>query len=145
MILLKFGQSKKYEIKWPVWDFSFENNYYTYLTKLFDLNMLQVRNATAVFIINLSVSDLSFCCFNLPLAASTFWHRSWKHGQLLCRLFPLVRYGLLAVSLFTILAITINRYIMIGHPSLYPKYVKICIWFFFFCFLISEISIQKKK
>lgn len=83
--------------------------------------LFQVRNATAVFIINLSVSDLSFCCFNLPLAASTFWYRSWIHGQLLCRLFPLVRYGLLAVSLFTILAITINRYIMIGHPSLYPK------------------------
>ncbi|XP_008178143.1 G-protein coupled receptor moody [Acyrthosiphon pisum] len=84
----------------------------------------KVRNATAVFIINLSVSDLSFCCFNLPLAASTFWYRSWIHGQLLCRLFPLVRYGLLAVSLFTILAITINRYIMIGHPSLYPKLYK---------------------
>ncbi|XP_050548550.1 G-protein coupled receptor moody isoform X2 [Daktulosphaira vitifoliae] len=84
----------------------------------------KVRNATAVFIINLSVSDLSFCCFNLPLAASTFWYRSWIHGHLLCRLFPLVRYGLLAVSLFTILAITINRYIMIGHPTLYPKLYK---------------------
>ncbi|KAL1138743.1 hypothetical protein AAG570_008805 [Ranatra chinensis] len=80
-----------------------------------------VRNATAVFIINLSVSDLMSCCFNLPLAASTFWSRAWCHGLLLCRLFPLLRYGLLAVSLFTVLAITINRYVMIGHPTLYPK------------------------
>ncbi|XP_039293521.1 G-protein coupled receptor moody [Nilaparvata lugens] len=32
-----------------------------------------------------------------------------------------MRYGLLAVSLFTVLAITINRYVMIGHPTLYPK------------------------
>ncbi|KAK9511536.1 hypothetical protein O3M35_000172 [Rhynocoris fuscipes] len=80
-----------------------------------------VRNATAVFIINLSVSDLMSCCFNLPLAASTFWRRSWRHGLLLCRLFPLLRYGLLAVSLFTVLAITINRYVMIGHPTIYPK------------------------
>ncbi|CAH1390311.1 unnamed protein product [Nezara viridula] len=61
------------------------------------------------------------CCFNLPLAASTFWRRSWRHGLLLCRLFPLLRYGLLAVSLFTVLAITINRYVMIGHPTMYPK------------------------
>jgi hypothetical protein len=83
--------------------------------------MFQVRNATAVFIINLSVSDLMSCCFNLPLAASTFWRRAWRHGLLLCRLFPLLRYGLLAVSLFTVLAITINRYVMIGHPTLYPK------------------------
>ncbi|XP_012278574.1 G-protein coupled receptor moody [Orussus abietinus] len=81
----------------------------------------KLRNATAVFIMNLSVSDLMFCCFNLPLATSTFWHSSWLHGPLLCRLFPLLRYGLVAVSLFTVLAITINRYVMIGHPRLYPK------------------------
>lgn len=91
---------------------------------LFDsVIVFQVRNATAVFIINLSVSDLMSCCFNLPLAASTFWRRSWRHGLLLCRLFPLLRYGLLAVSLFTVLAITINRYVMIGHPTMYPKWV----------------------
>ena len=72
---------------------------------------------------NLALSDLIFCCFNLPLATSTFWHRVWLHGPLLCRLFPLLRYGLIAVSLFTILAITINRYIMIGHPRLYSKLV----------------------
>ncbi|RZF34319.1 hypothetical protein LSTR_LSTR014655 [Laodelphax striatellus] len=85
------------------------------------LQFMGVRNATAVFIINLSVSDLMSCCFNLPLAASTFWQRGWHHGHMLCQLFPLMRYGLLAVSLFTVLAITINRYVMIGHPTLYPK------------------------
>ncbi|KAK0163685.1 hypothetical protein PV327_007338 [Microctonus hyperodae] len=82
------------------------------------------RNATAIFIMNLSISDLMFCCFNLPLATSTFWYSSWRHGPLLCKLFPLLRYGLVAVSLFTVLAITINRYIMIGHPRLYPKLYK---------------------
>ncbi|KAK9307565.1 hypothetical protein QLX08_002176 [Tetragonisca angustula] len=84
----------------------------------------KLRNATAIFIMNLSLSDLMFCCFNLPLATSTFWHGSWKHGSHLCRLFPLLRYGLVAVSLFTILAITFNRYIMIGHPRLYPRLYK---------------------
>ncbi|XP_057329641.1 dopamine receptor 3 isoform X2 [Microplitis mediator] len=83
-----------------------------------------MRNATAIFIMNLSISDLMFCCFNLPLATSTFWYGSWTHGPLLCRLFPLLRYGLVAVSLFTVLAITINRYVMIGHPRLYPKLYK---------------------
>ncbi|XP_046429906.1 G-protein coupled receptor moody isoform X1 [Neodiprion fabricii] len=84
----------------------------------------KLRNATAVFIMNLSVSDLMFCCFNLPLATSTFWHSAWLHGQLLCRLFPLLRYSLVAVSIFTVLAITINRYVMIGHPRLYPRLYK---------------------
>uniref|UniRef100_A0A182Q2A2 G-protein coupled receptors family 1 profile domain-containing protein n=1 Tax=Anopheles farauti TaxID=69004 RepID=A0A182Q2A2_9DIPT len=81
----------------------------------------KTRNATAVFIMNLSFSDLLFCCFNLPLAASTFWHQAWLYGDLFCRLLPMMRYGLLAVSLFTILAITINRYIMIGHQRLYQR------------------------
>uniref|UniRef100_A0A182K8F7 G-protein coupled receptors family 1 profile domain-containing protein n=1 Tax=Anopheles christyi TaxID=43041 RepID=A0A182K8F7_9DIPT len=81
----------------------------------------KTRNATAVFIMNLSFSDLLFCCFNLPLAASTFWHQAWLYGDLFCRLLPMMRYGLMAVSLFTILAITINRYIMIGHQRLYQR------------------------
>ncbi|XP_037823267.1 G-protein coupled receptor moody [Lucilia sericata] len=81
----------------------------------------QNRNSTAVFIINLSISDLLFGCFNLPLAASTFLRRSWIHGDLLCRLFPLLRYGLLAVSLFTVSLITINRYIIIAHPRQYTR------------------------
>ncbi|XP_057379048.1 G-protein coupled receptor moody-like isoform X1 [Daphnia carinata] len=88
------------------------------------LRYTKVRNATAMFIINLSVSDLMFCCFNLPLATSLFYHRAWVHGEALCTLFPLMRYGLLAVSIFTVLAITLNRYIMIGHPRLYPKLYK---------------------
>ncbi|XP_055326791.1 G-protein coupled receptor moody isoform X2 [Sitodiplosis mosellana] len=104
----------------------------------------KVRNATAVFIINLSLSDLLFCCFNLPLAASTFWNRAWTHGALLCRIYPLFRYGLLAVSLFTVLAITINRYVMIGHPRIYPriyrrKYLGVMVattWLGAFCSLI---------
>ncbi|CAK9823843.1 G-protein coupled receptor moody [Anthophora retusa] len=88
------------------------------------LRTRKLRNATAVFIMNLSVSDLMFCCFNLPLATSTFWYSSWHHGAHLCRLFPLLRYGLVAVSLFSILAITINRYVMIGHPRFYPTLYK---------------------
>ncbi|CAL8143779.1 unnamed protein product [Orchesella dallaii] len=81
----------------------------------------KVRNATAYFIINLSACDLMFCCFNLPLAASMFWYRTWVLGDTLCRLFPFFRYGLMAVSIFTVLAITINRYVMIGHPRVYPR------------------------
>jgi hypothetical protein len=37
------------------------------------------------------------------------------------QLYPLLRYGLLAVSIFNILAITINRYVMIAHPTAYPR------------------------
>ncbi|XP_069173736.1 D(2) dopamine receptor [Procambarus clarkii] len=81
----------------------------------------KVHNATAVFIINLTLSDLMFGVFNLPLAASLFGHRAWVHTGFLCLLFPILRYGLVAVSVFTVLAITINRYVMIAHPRLYHR------------------------
>ena len=84
----------------------------------------KVRNTTAIFIINLSVSDLLFCCFNLPLAASKFLTKRWVWGPQLCQLYPLLRYGLLGVSIFNILAITINRYVMIAHPYLYNRSVR---------------------
>ncbi|XP_050677485.1 G-protein coupled receptor moody-like [Leptidea sinapis] len=84
----------------------------------------KIRNATAIFIISLSFSDLLLCCFNLPLSASTFIHRSWVHGRFLCRLFPLMRYALVATSLFTVMAITMNRYVIIAHPRLYPRMYK---------------------
>ncbi|CAK1582655.1 unnamed protein product [Parnassius mnemosyne] len=104
----------------------------------------KVRNATAISIMNLSCSDLLFCCFNLPLAASTFFRRSWVHGRILCRMFPYARYSLVAVSLFTVLTITLNRYVIISHPKLYPKLYKrrylammlLCTWIFPFGSLI---------
>lgn len=86
----------------------------------------QTRNSTAIFIINLSCSDLLFGCFNLPLAASTFKERAWTHSDLLCRLFPMLRYGLLAVSLLSVSLITINRYIIIAHPRQYPRWEWAC-------------------
>ncbi|XP_053608665.1 G-protein coupled receptor moody-like [Plodia interpunctella] len=81
----------------------------------------KVHNATALFIINLSLSDLLFCCLELPMAATTFWAKSWVFGITMCRVFPMAKYGLVAVSLFSITAITINRYIIISHPMLYTK------------------------
>ncbi|XP_013192312.2 G-protein coupled receptor moody [Amyelois transitella] len=81
----------------------------------------KVHNATALFIINLSLADLLFCCLELPMAATTFWTKSWIFGITMCRLFPMAKYGLVAVSLFSITAITINRYIIISYPRIYTK------------------------
>lgn len=81
----------------------------------------KLHNATTAFIVNLSVADLLFCLFNLPLVISTFLHRGWVHGELLCTLFPFFRYSNVAVSLFSVLAITINRYVMIAHPKYYKQ------------------------
>ena len=59
----------------------------------------KVRNTTAIFIINLSVSDLLFCCFNLPLAASKFLTKRWVWGPQLCQLYPLHSGAVVKVNL----------------------------------------------
>lgn len=81
----------------------------------------RLRNATTAFIVNLCIADFLFCSFSMPLSALTFIQENWYYGDLLCKLFPLVRYSNGAVSLFSVIAITINRYILIVHPKSYPK------------------------
>lgn len=80
----------------------------------------KLRNATTAFIVNLCIADLLFCSFSMPLSAVTFIEGKWTYGQFLCKFFPLVRYSNGAVSLFSVIAITVNRYILIVHPKIYP-------------------------
>ncbi|KAH9642535.1 hypothetical protein HF086_008945 [Spodoptera exigua] len=47
----------------------------------------KVRNATAIFIINLHISDLIFGSMILPMTAVTFWKKQWTHGWIMCRVY----------------------------------------------------------
>lgn len=67
------------------------------------------QHATTVFVINLSISDLIFSTINLPLTASRYLKEAWVLGETLCQIFPLFFYGNVAVSLLSMVAITINR------------------------------------
>ncbi|CAH0625557.1 unnamed protein product [Chrysodeixis includens] len=84
----------------------------------------KLRNATAIFIINLHICEVLFCVLVLPITAITFAQKHWTHGVVVCRLYPLVKYSLNAVSILTILAIAINRYVIVCHPLRYPKIYK---------------------
>ncbi|UYV82943.1 hypothetical protein LAZ67_22001459 [Cordylochernes scorpioides] len=81
----------------------------------------RVRSAASAFIASLCVADLLFCAVNLPFTASRFLHRAWVHGDTLCVVFPFLRYVNVGMSLLSITAITVNRYILISHPRLYPR------------------------
>ncbi|XP_015917427.2 G-protein coupled receptor moody isoform X1 [Parasteatoda tepidariorum] len=103
-------------------------------------NCKRLRNATTAFIVNLCVADFLFCCFSIPLSAVVFLERDWNYGDILCQLIPLVRYSNGAVSLFSVIAIAINRYILVVHPSLYrdmykPRCVAVMIFFIWLCAL----------
>lgn len=81
----------------------------------------KLRNATTAFVISLCTADLLFCSINLPLTASRYIHEDWILGDTLCQLFPFFFYGNVAASLMSMVAITINRFVLINCFSAYDK------------------------
>lgn len=86
-------------------------------------------HATTAFILSLCVSDLLFCTINLPLTAARFAYEEWIFGDVLCKLFPVLFYGNVAVSVLNMVAITLNRYVLISYHQYYSRfYSRTSIW-----------------
>ncbi|EFA02848.1 G-protein coupled receptor moody isoform X1 [Tribolium castaneum] len=81
----------------------------------------KIRTVAAAFIASLCISDLMFCFIVLPFAASQFFHGTWIHGDVLCTIIPVLRYGCVGVSLLSIAMISVNRYILIAWPHVYGQ------------------------
>ncbi|CAH1173940.1 unnamed protein product [Phaedon cochleariae] len=91
----------------------------------------KLRTVAAAFIASLCISDLMFCFLVLPFSASQFFHGTWIHGEMLCKMVPTLRYASVGVSLLSIGSISINRYILIAWPHLYQTIytkTKVCIY-----------------
>ncbi|XP_045481360.1 protein trapped in endoderm-1-like [Harmonia axyridis] len=85
--------------------------------------------ATTAFVMSLCISDLLFCSVNLPLTAVRYINEEWTLGDALCKLFPVLFYGNVAVSLLNMVAITLSRYILIAYSKYYEQlYSKAGIW-----------------
>ncbi|XP_022175886.1 G-protein coupled receptor moody isoform X1 [Myzus persicae] len=89
------------------------------LTILVILKSPRIRNVASAFIISLGAADLLFCIAVLPFNASRFLNINWIQYPVLCSIVPFFQYGNIGISLLFITMITINRYIMIVHSSLY--------------------------
>lgn len=82
-----------------------------------------------MFVLSLCLSDLLFCAINLPLTANRFIKQHWSLGPQLCQLFAFIFYGNEAVSLLSMVAITINRYTLIAYYDMYAQiYTTTKIW-----------------
>ncbi|KAL7299941.1 hypothetical protein TKK_0007260 [Trichogramma kaykai] len=105
------------------------------------------RNATTAFVISLSCSDFIFSAVNLPLTASRYLNEAWVLGDTLCQVFPLFFYGNVAVSLLSMVAITVNRYVLISRAEIYSRiYTKrgialmlVAIWTLSFSLLVPPL------
>ncbi|XP_057323439.1 protein trapped in endoderm-1-like [Microplitis mediator] len=106
------------------------------------------RHATTAFVISLSISDLIFSAVNLPLTASRYLNEAWVLGETLCQIFPLFFYGNVAVSLLSMVAITVNRYVLISKSDIYARLytnrgitiMLIAIWVISFSLLLPPLT-----
>ncbi|XP_035911395.1 protein trapped in endoderm-1-like [Anopheles stephensi] len=79
------------------------------------------RQPTTAFVMSLATADLLFCVAVMPLMALRYGRRRWPFtsSSLWCRLFPVALYGTVATSVLSLVALTVNRYVLIVHPSWY--------------------------
>uniref|UniRef100_A0A6E8VKK7 G_PROTEIN_RECEP_F1_2 domain-containing protein n=1 Tax=Anopheles coluzzii TaxID=1518534 RepID=A0A6E8VKK7_ANOCL len=79
------------------------------------------RQPTTAFVMSLATADLLFCVAVMPLMALRYGRRRWPFvsDSLWCRLFPVALYGTVATSVLSLVALTVNRYVLIVHPAWY--------------------------
>ncbi|VDP04435.1 unnamed protein product [Soboliphyme baturini] len=76
-----------------------------------------VRN---LFIVSLSCSDIVVCLTSVPITPIAIVVKNWIFGVPMCYIFPLFQCMSILISTFTLMAIAVDRYILIIHPTKQP-------------------------
>ncbi|XP_035669435.1 neuropeptide FF receptor 2-like [Branchiostoma floridae] len=85
------------------------------------LKIPRMRNVTNFFILNLSVSDLLVSVFCMPFTLVDNIIKGWPFGDVMCKLSPAVQIVSVTASVFTLVAIALDRYYAIIYPT-EPKF-----------------------
>ncbi|CDW52138.1 flp 18 GPCR receptor [Trichuris trichiura] len=80
-------------------------------------SLQSVRN---LFIVSLSCSDIVVCLTSVPITPITVMRKNWIFGLPLCYIFPLLQCMSTIISTFTLMAIAIDRFILIVYPTKQP-------------------------
>ncbi|CAF3723185.1 unnamed protein product [Rotaria sp. Silwood1] len=76
----------------------------------------RMRTLTNRFLLNLAISDLIATLVCLPPTAYHYYDKRWIFGEFLCRFVPFMQGTSVAVSIFTLMAVSIDRFIAIHKP-----------------------------
>ncbi|XP_054262500.1 neuropeptide F receptor-like isoform X2 [Macrosteles quadrilineatus] len=75
----------------------------------------QMHTARNLFIVNLTLSDMTLCVICMPFTLLKIIRRQWDMGELLCKLVPVLQGTNILVSVGTITVIALDRYFTIVH------------------------------
>lgn len=74
------------------------------------------RNTTNLFILNLAIADMLFLIFCVPFHAIIYTLNDWPFGEFMCKFVHLVQFSSMMASIFTLVAMSLDRYLAVGHP-----------------------------
>ncbi|XP_076239430.1 orexin/Hypocretin receptor type 1-like [Calliopsis andreniformis] len=83
-----------------------------------------MRSVTNYFVVNLSVADLLVTTICMPVAVSQAISIVWDHGEIMCKLSSYLQGVAVAASVFTITAMSIDRYLAIRNPIVFRRVFK---------------------
>lgn len=73
------------------------------------------RSTTNIFILNLSIADLSYLLFCIPFQSTIYMMPTWVLGAFICKFIHYFFTVSMLVSIFTLSAMSVDRYIAIVH------------------------------
>ncbi|XP_051171663.1 RYamide receptor-like isoform X2 [Leptopilina boulardi] len=80
-----------------------------------------MRSVTNYFVVNLSIADLLVTCICMPVAISQAVSILWNFGEIMCKLSFYLQGVAVAASVFTITAMSIDRYLAIRSPIAFRR------------------------
>ncbi|XP_052121994.1 orexin/Hypocretin receptor type 1-like isoform X2 [Frankliniella occidentalis] len=80
-----------------------------------------MRSVTNYFLVNLSFADLLVTLICMPMAVGTNVSKLWIYGEVMCMLTTYFQGVSVSASVFTITAMSIDRYLAIRHPMAFRK------------------------
>ncbi|XP_030622351.1 galanin receptor type 1b [Chanos chanos] len=109
------------------------------------------RSTTNIFILNLSIADLSFLLFCVPFQATIYSLPEWVFGAFLCKFVHYFVNVSMLVSIFTLVAMSVDRYIAVVLSKKSPcirnrrnALIGVCvIWILSFIFAVPAVKLHK--
>ena len=87
-----------------------------------------LRSPTNIFILNLAAADFLMCSVGSQLSMYSSYYHKWMFGDIGCRMEGFVVYFIALTQMYTLMAISIDRYIVISSPLWAAKLTKPVAW-----------------
>ncbi|XP_078734364.1 gastrin-releasing peptide receptor [Lampetra fluviatilis] len=99
-------------------------------------------NASDVHLVSMAIGDLMVLVTCVPSGAISFFYDSWMFGRIGCKLLPFLQLTSLGISVFTLVALSADRYKAIVRPMDEPRHGRFSsTWFTVLCIWLGSIAL----